>query len=312
VPHPRFICTMTSVLLSAALLLAATTNFQPALATLLLRHGQAREDPGEEDPVKKIHEKWDKMDDFVEIMFTIACKWKHGNDVNGLAASKLKSGKLKSGGVTAFKAKTQARNVQHLKAACGTIVASGKKKCRQGCADRWGVAMGKRNECDGKCVKVYDHFESECLIKADNLEKVYAMKLDRSAARKQCHEGNCPNIPTTWMMTKNEDMTAEVEKQCKSQCDEKGIKAQCERAWVAQVDFVLPSIASTCFAKSRLWPVMKRRRRLRRKRRPNAPVMARKSVLLSTRPATKKERLMQPSRMPRPSVTAGRRCVRNR
>jgi len=240
---------MTPLLVPAALLVAATTSFRPAAAALLLR--QTREDPEEEDPVKKIHEKWDKMDDFVEIMFTMACKWKHGADVNGLAAHKLKSGKLKDGEVTAFKAKTQARNVQHLKAACGNIVANGKKKCRQGCAGRWGAAMGKRSSCDAKCVKVYDHFESECLIKADNLEKVYAMKLDRSAARKQCHEGHCPNIPTTWMMTKKEDMTGEVEKQCKSQCDEKSIKAQCERAWVVQIDFVTPSIASTCFAKSK-------------------------------------------------------------
>merc|ERR1712008_278546 len=171
-------------------------------------------------------------------MGTMACKWKNGKDVNGLAASKLK-------------AATQAKNVQQLKAACGNIVGSGKKKCRQGCAARWGVAMTKRATCDDKCVESYDYFESECLTKAGNLAQVYKMKLDRTAARKQCHEGNCPNIPTTWMMTKQEDMTGEVEKQCKSQCDEKGIKAQCEKKWLAEVDLVLPSVESTCFADSK-------------------------------------------------------------
>jgi len=181
----------------------------------------------------------------------MACKWKNGKDVNGLASAKLKEGDLKGDEVTKFKANTQAKNVQQLKAACGNIVGSGKKKCRQSCADRWGVAMTKRAACDDKCVESYDHFESECLTKAGNLEQVYKMKLERAAARKQCHEGNCPNIPTTWMMSKQEEMTGEVEKQCKKQCDERGIKAQCEKKWLAKVDFVLPSVESTCFADSK-------------------------------------------------------------
>ena len=40
---------------------------------------------GGDDPViatpASIHEKYDKMDEFLKVMFTMACKWKHGKDV---------------------------------------------------------------------------------------------------------------------------------------------------------------------------------------------------------------------------------------
>lgn len=225
---------------AAALLLLFPDN------AAALRQGRAIE-----DPIRQIQEKWNKMDDFVEIMFTIACKWKHGKDVNGLAAEKLKNGDISGKEVTEFKKQTQAANVQHLRAACGNIVAGGEGKCRQSCADRWGVAKSKRAECDAKCVTAYQNFESGCLQKAEHLETVYSMKLNRAAAVKQCHVGHCKDIPTVWMMEKAEEMTAEVGKQCEAQCGEDSIKARCERKWALEVDFLIPSVKSACFADSK-------------------------------------------------------------
>ena len=42
--------------------------------------------------VEGFEEKWDKMDEFLKVMFTMTCKWKNGKDVSGAAAEKLKKG----------------------------------------------------------------------------------------------------------------------------------------------------------------------------------------------------------------------------
>ena len=42
----------------------------------------------------EIKAKWDKMDEFLKIMFQIACKWKHGADVRGEAREKLTDGEI--------------------------------------------------------------------------------------------------------------------------------------------------------------------------------------------------------------------------
>jgi len=197
--------------------------------------------------VKEIQEKWDKMDDFVGIMFEIACKWKHGKDVNGLTAEKLASGELKGGDATKFKMKTQERNVQELKQACGRIVAANKGKCRQSCADRWGVEKGSRAACDAKCVTNFATFEAQCLEKAEHLKMVYTTKLNRAAARTTCNEGHCPLFPTVWMSETEPEMKAEADKQCSSQCTEDQIKVKCQHKWLLEVDFLRPSIRSACF-----------------------------------------------------------------
>lgn len=61
-------------------------------------------------------------------MFVMACRWKHGKDVNGLAAEKLRDGDIKPDQVLDFKKKIQAKNLIGLKESCGKIVAKGKRK----------------------------------------------------------------------------------------------------------------------------------------------------------------------------------------
>jgi hypothetical protein len=230
---------MTLLRFAAVLVLAV----QPADA---LRTLTVRDDPEIATP-KEIKAKWDKMDEFLGIMFQMACKWKHGKDVHGLAAEKFKDGDLaNTDEVVEFKKKTQAENVVQLKAACGQIVAKGEKHCRQGCADGWGKAMGKRDECDSKCEEAYSKFEKSCNVKADNLAMVYKMNLDKASARKRCYEGHCKELPTVWLKESEADMKDEVKAQCDKNCDPEQITIKCERKWLLEVDFLRTSARSKC------------------------------------------------------------------
>lgn len=202
------------------------------------------------DP-KDIHEKWDKMDEFLGIMFTMACKWKHGKDVHGLAAEKLKEGEVDGAdGYNDYVAKTQAENVKGLTVACGNIVAVGKKKCRQGCATRWNEKMGKRDGCDEKCVSVYDTFETSCKSKVDNLDKVYNQKNERKAAQKQCYKGFCEPFPMVWMKAEESEMKDEVKTQCENRCTDDAIKSGCQKKWALEVDFIIAEVGSKCAEES--------------------------------------------------------------
>lgn len=240
------------------LLLAVTNGVAEAVGRSLRRQSillAAEEDPITADTDIKevttaIHEKWDKMDDFLKIMFMLACEAKHGKDVNGLAAEKLKDGSISGGEVEDFKKKTQKQNMNQLMKACGAIVAKGEGPCRERCADGFGDKMEKRNECDKKCIEAYGKFENSCQTKANNLEKVYEMKLAQASARKTCHEGHCSIFPTVWMMDDAAEQQAEVDKGCEGRCTEDAIKAACEKKWALNVDFLTPAIRTECFEKS--------------------------------------------------------------
>jgi len=200
---------------------------------------------------KAIKEKWDKMDDFLEVMFTMACQAKHGKDVNGLAAEKLKQGKVDgASGYVAHVKKTQAGNLEGLEQSCGFIVGDGKKKCREGCASRWNGNAGARNGCDGKCVTVYAKFEKSCMKKALDLEKVYQQKNSKAAAQKQCYEGHCKEFPQVWMKGRAKDQKAEVETQCSSRCTGKNVKSGCQKKAVIAQKLVAANVASKCAEKT--------------------------------------------------------------
>eukprot|EP00927_Polykrikos_kofoidii_P033803 TRINITY_DN2864_c0_g1_i1.p1 TRINITY_DN2864_c0_g1~~TRINITY_DN2864_c0_g1_i1.p1 ORF type:complete len:437 (+),score=99.41 TRINITY_DN2864_c0_g1_i1:84-1394(+) len=194
-----------------------------------------------------IHEKWDQMDEFLKAMFTLSCKWKHGKDVNGLAAEKVKNGDLEVHEVAAFKEKVRADNLQGVTRACGLITANGKQKCRQGCADRWGNVAKQRHNCDESCIAVYARFETSCRSKAENLEKVYRMKSDQAAARTRCRDGFCGEFPTVWMKTDVAGMTSELDKLCAAQCTAASIEVACSQKWQLELDFVRSDVKSTCF-----------------------------------------------------------------
>eukprot|EP00928_Gymnodinium_smaydae_P075620 TRINITY_DN58630_c0_g1_i1.p1 TRINITY_DN58630_c0_g1~~TRINITY_DN58630_c0_g1_i1.p1 ORF type:complete len:481 (-),score=122.55 TRINITY_DN58630_c0_g1_i1:51-1376(-) len=228
------------------------TRSSSSSAALVVREGEG-EDPA--DSVAKsaeIKEKWDKMDEFLKVMFTMACKWKHGKDVSGAAAEKLKNGELENDEVAGYKKKLQEQNLQGLTQACGRISASGKASCRSGCGDRWGEAAEKRADCDKKCVAVYDKFDAGCAAKAENLEKVYKMKLSAAEARNRCYEGFCPSFPTVWTQADEASMTSELTSQCASQCSEASIEVACRKKWQLEVDFKRSNITQQCFDQSKV------------------------------------------------------------
>lgn len=226
----------------ASLLLALLVS--PAAAVLL----RGREDPPTPEDIKK---KWSKMDEFLDVMFTMACKWKNGKDVFNEAKEMLRDGKVEgaAGYQDALK-EIQAGNVKGLQRSCGLIIAESKKECQMGCAKRWNQAAGKRDACDTKCEKLYANFDRSCKEKAEGLVSVYKQKAQKNAAQKQCYEGYCKEFPMVWMKDSEDKMKAEVDDQCKDRCKDDNVKAGCQRDWALNVDMITAEVASECASKS--------------------------------------------------------------
>mmetsp|Transcript_30462 Transcript_30462/g.45965 ORF Transcript_30462/g.45965 Transcript_30462/m.45965 type:complete len:421 (-) Transcript_30462:68-1330(-) len=194
----------------------------------------------------EIKEKWDKMDEFLEVMFGIACQWSHGKDVDGQTAEAVKLGKVDYKDAMNYKKSLRETNMQGLSEACGLVVASGQKKCREGCAGRWGDALEKRDACDEKCVTSYSTFEKQCNGKVENLAKVYKMKVSAETARNQCYNGHCKEFPTAWQKASESDMASEVSARCDERCTAEKITLHCQNRWLLQVDFLKSSVSSAC------------------------------------------------------------------
>lgn len=227
---------VTSVLL--ALLVS------PAFAVLL----RGREDPATPEEIK---EKWSKMDEFIEVMFTMACKWKNGKDVFNEAKEMLRDGKVEGAdGYQDAVKELQAGNVKGLQRSCGLIIAESKKECREGCAKRWNQAAVKRDGCDQKCEKLYANFDRSCGEKAQGLVSVYKQKAQKNAAQRQCYEGFCKEFPMVWMKDSEDKMKTEVTDQCKERCKDDNVKAGCQRSWALNVDMITAEVASECAEKS--------------------------------------------------------------
>lgn len=234
---------------AGAVVLAVGLLLLPAAHAFTLRSGRASLSAlanASQPTAAEIKDKWAKMDDFMEIMFTIACKWKHGKDVHGMAAEQAKGGSMDANQVRAFKSDLQKKNVDQLSQACGMVVAKGEGPCRQSCADRWGEARTQRASCDEKCRAAYANFEKSCVSKAKNLEIVYATKVKMADARLRCHEGNCADFPTVWAMADATAMQAEVDSRCASRCTEDQIQVRCGRIFQLKVDFLRANITAAC------------------------------------------------------------------
>jgi hypothetical protein len=214
--------------------------------------GRGDDDPAAGTPAA-IHEKWDKMDEFLKVMFTMACKWKHGKDVSGLAAEKMRDGDLTTADeVRDFKKQMQQEHIEAIPETCGKLVASGQGRCRQGCSDRWNAVHDERQKCHDKCITVYTRFESECKAKAEELEKVYDQKRKAADARDRCYEGFCAAFPTVWMKGDAAAMEEERGKNCEGQCTEEAISLSCRQAWQLKADFVAHDVTSACFEEGKV------------------------------------------------------------
>lgn len=192
-------------------------------------------------------EKWGKMDDFLSAIFSIACSWKHGEDIDSEVHSMIDDGHIKADKDEIEKAKKdiQKENMLGLARACGSTVAVGKGKCRQGCSRRWGKAMHNRTACDGKCVKSYDNFEKDCKSKVGNLENVYELEMKATEARRHCFEGHCAEFPTIWTKSESQREGA-LSSVCSNRCTDEQIAARCENRWILQVDFKRSAVRAKC------------------------------------------------------------------
>merc|ERR1719335_1832781 len=101
----------------------------------------------EADPAEMNHEpfknpaitkKYDDLAQVNEVLFMIACRTKHTEDVEGLAkenvrkANNLGPTEMDSDKFAAEVKKLQASNVQDMKKSCGIVNSNGWKKCRAG------------------------------------------------------------------------------------------------------------------------------------------------------------------------------------
>lgn len=226
---------------------AAAAGAGPARA---LRRSTAlvaqREDPAGKSKVEEIHKKWDKMDKALEILFTIGCSWVHGKDVQGAVLEKVKKGEVETAeAIRGAIEEQQASNVELMKRGCGMVVAMGEKTCRQGCATRWNEMMEKRDDCDGKCEKVYDKFETNCMAHAGSLAEVYKAAQKKMEAQQKCYRTYCEDFGTVWTKSE-EEQEAELDKQCGEYCTDKKVKMRCERKFNLNYDFISSGIASKC------------------------------------------------------------------
>jgi len=243
-PRPR--PAMQPLLLALAIFAGLCVDVEGADSFLFKPKGKGK---GVEDP-EAIHEKYDKMDEFIKTMFTIGCKWKHGKDVHNYAAQGLKDGSMTTDEFEVELVATQDKELVALKQACGFIDASQRKKCRSGCATRWNAMMAERDSCDSKCEKNYDSFEKKCLGKADDLKTIYELTAKLVAAKKKCYTSWCAEFPTIHVMSNKKDMTKERKKRCEDYCDKDKIEMRCQKKFQLEIDFVMAGIKSECAEES--------------------------------------------------------------
>mmetsp|Transcript_79056 Transcript_79056/g.149107 ORF Transcript_79056/g.149107 Transcript_79056/m.149107 type:complete len:441 (+) Transcript_79056:100-1422(+) len=256
------ILAMSSVLVLPAALICSWAS--PAAGASLLRSGSSRgilaslgnasaADTPEELAAarKEIKENWDQMDLFLQHMFVLACKYKHGKDIHGLAADKLSKGEVKGeAGYDSVVKEEQVANLESVGEACGLIVSKHEASCKKGCAKRWGSTTGKfmtnRFSCDKKCDDVYTNFETSCKSKAEALAKVYDVKVKKEAAVEQCHKGYCKPFPSVYIMDDAAAMKTEVTKRCGDQCSDEVVKDKCQKSWLVQADLFRAGFRANC------------------------------------------------------------------
>lgn len=222
---------------------------------LIAKASRAREVEDPEDSHKKkmegIKEKWEGMGQVMEIMFVIACRAKHKADVHGLAAHKMRQEDLSLDDFNALKKDIQAKNLEELTEACGTIVNKGLLQCRSGCATHFNAKMELRNECDGKCVEAYKTFESGCLSRQKDLEEIYEAEMKKQMAMQKCFTEFCEQFPTVTTLAEDKQKE-EVDKRCEDYCDPDKVSMRCEEKVRFDSGFWGGAIKDDCWAKEDL------------------------------------------------------------
>merc|ERR1740117_1006146 len=165
-------------------------------------------------------------------------------------SSRKASSTAKKGYIAEVK-KLEAASVGGLKRSCGMMVAEGTKTCREGCATSWNAKSAfQRDNCDDKCVKVYQNFERSCKDKVDNLGMVYDAKREKEAAQDLCYRGHCSEFPSVWMKEDAAGMQTRVDEVCGAKCTSTEgaahLEKVCEGKWAEKVGDRKAEHKSTC------------------------------------------------------------------
>lgn len=221
--------------------------------------------PGDPD----VHDDWDhepfKDPDVVkkytdaesvsEVLFVIACKAKHKNDIDGMARDKAKVEKFTEKEFQGYVKELQAGNIAQMKETCGHVNTKASKECSEHCTKNWasGGAYSlpmEKQRCTEMCTKKHGAWEEECKEKVGELQNVYIAEQGNLANTKKCQEIHCKAFPQTLMMKDDEAKEAKKEG-CKEMCTEKQIKAKCVKRWNLQGSAVAIVVQEECQEKTK-------------------------------------------------------------
>jgi len=216
--------------------------------------------PGDPD----VHEDWDykpfedpdvvtkytKAESVSELLFTMACKARHKNDIDGKARDKAKDEKFTEEEFAGYVKKLQGKNLDKMKEACQVVNNKGSIQCRTDCTSRWAAGGSftlplAKKRCLDLCEKKHTTWETECNSKIDELTNVYIAEQGNLANVKKCQQIHCKDFPQVLVMKDDEAKDAKKDG-CKDQCTKKQIKAKCTKRWALQADTARVAFQDQC------------------------------------------------------------------
>jgi len=191
-----------------------------------------------EDPA--VVEKYTKAESVSELLFTMACKAKHKNDIDGKARDKAKDEKFTEEEFSGYVKKLQDKNLAKMKEACEVVNNKANIQCRSDCTTRWAAGGSftlplKKTQCLDTCKTKHDNWGAECKDRIGELTDVYIAEQGNLANTKKCQQIHCKDFPQVLVMKDDEAKDAKKEG-CKEQCTEKQIKAKCAKRWALAAD----------------------------------------------------------------------------
>jgi hypothetical protein len=195
-------------------------------------------------------EKYTKAESVSELLFTMACKAKHKNDIDGKARDKAKEEKFTEEEFAGYVKTLQDKNLGKMKEACQVVNNKGNIGCRADCTSRWAAGGSftlpiKKQKCLDLCKTKHTTWEKECNDKISELTDVYVAEQGNLANTKKCQQIHCKDFPQILVMKDAEFKDAEKEG-CKEHCTDKQIKAKCVKRWALQADTARVAFQDEC------------------------------------------------------------------
>lgn len=195
--------------------------------------------------------KYTEAESVEQVLFVMACKAKHKNDIDGSTRDAAKDGNFDEQGFQDYMKGLQKANIAEMKETCGHVNAKHAKECHAGCTAKWAQGASsfslpaEKTKCVQACELKHKNWGEECLEQVANLENVYIQEQGNLANTKKCQELHCPLFPAVLMAKEPEDK--EIKKKgCQDECTDKGIAAKCKKRWDLNLDFSMAGYQSEC------------------------------------------------------------------